>query len=276
MPPEISLLPAKERDELDILGKAFDLAVSPEGKVMVPNPARLYGGKKEITAFQKFINSKEMGGSTPISSPLFSKGGDYYEKVAARLANADDPADTADKLVNLLRANADPEHNVSDQGLLGQSDAALAKFKTAIAAAGTPEAKRKAIEDFCDTYSDHVVKNMIVGLQNGELFATTASLKPPASFASAIMGVLFVNSDAVEEMMDANFSDGEKATLKSDILGIATKELGVSKASLVSSGLGSFFGIGSGPDPEEIVKKAIIDDAKKNAGDNSYQVDIGV
>ena len=89
------------------------------------------------------------------------------------------------------------------------------------------------------------------------------------------MTVLFESSAAVDKMMRENFTTEETTAIRNDILGIATGELGVSKASLVGSGLSSFFGF-KGPDPEEIVKQAIINDAKKMAGDKSYQVDIGV
>ncbi len=266
--------PPQQRDELDIIGKAFDFACSPEGKAMVPVPDNMHWhGKTEMTAYQKFIFSEEMGGKTLMTSPFYRKGGEYYEKVATRLGNAEAPGAEVDIIVNMLKANADIEHNVMDKGILGEVDKAVPKFKAAIAAAKTPEDKRKAIDDFCDVYSGLAVRQMVGNLQHGENFLVTAKIKPPSTFSSAIMSVLFVNSDAVDEMMDGNFTNDEKSALRSDIANIATSELNVSKAKLVGSVFGSFFG---GEDPETVVKKAIINDAKTMAGDKSYQVDIGV
>ncbi len=268
--------PPKERDELDIIGKLFDFECSPEGKEIVPNTTSSYGGLKKITRFQKYIVSNEIGGSSLKWSPMYAKGGEYYEKVSARLANAADPAAAAEKLTDMIHANADPEHNISDRAILKDLENALTTFKQAIASADTPVKKTAAIDAFCEMYCQHAVTQILANLQIGEMIAATTKINPPATFASAIMRTLFANSDAVDDMLNANFTNDDKSTIRSDVLSIATKELNVSKASLVSSGLGSFFGIGNGPDPEEIVMEAIIKDSMKMGGDQSYQIDIGV
>jgi len=262
--------PAKQRDELDIVGKAFDVCCSAEGQKIVKEPDNIfYQNAENITAFQKYIISNELGGESVMQSDIYEKNGAYYEKVAQRLKEAANPSEEAAKLVAILRSHTDSEHDDQDKYLLADVTDALNQFEP------KPENKNAEIKAFCDVYCRSVVQ-LISKMQMGERDIVTTKLNPPATFASAIMGVLFDNSDAVDSMMNDNFTDAEKSAIKDDVLDIATKELNVSKASLVSSGLGAFFGIGNGPDPEEIVMDAIINDAKQMGGDKSYQVDIGV
>ena len=66
-------------------------------------------------------------------------------------------------------------------------------------------------------------------------------------------------SDAAEEMIDDNFSLGEKGKIMGSMKVISMKELGA--------------GLFAGP---QTIMNAIIDDTKKLGGDDSYQIDIGV
>ena len=276
-------LPAKERDELDIVGKAFDISCSAEGQKIVQKPENIfiYQDVENITAFQKYIVSDEMGGENVTHSGIYEKNGTYYEKVAQRLKDAENPAAEADKLVGFLRSHADPEHSDNDKFLLEDLTGSIEQFKQAIAAADTPDKKIAAIEAFCDVYC-RIVAQFISNMQHGEKDSVTTKLNPPATFASAIMSVLFDNSDAVNTMMDANFTNEEKEAIRNDVKHIATSELNVSTGKLYASGLfgnllnmDSFFGM-EVKGADEIVMDAIIEDAKKMGGDKSYQVDIGV
>ena len=266
----------KVRDELDILGKVFDYACSPDGKKLVDNEDRLFNHRMEkITGFAKFMYSEEIGGRNLVHSDYYTRDGEYGKKVVARLAGSNDPIAEAGKLIDMLRANTDPENILADNANLSNLDKHFAKFKKDYAAADTPEKKTAAINQFADDYGG-VIASLMCGIQNSELLIATTKIEPPHTFASAIMGTLFLNYGAVNTMMEQNFSDEERSKLRSDVLSIATGELEVSKASLVGSGLGSLFGIGKGPSPEELVINAIVKDTMKNAGDDSYQVDIGV
>ena len=276
-------LPAKQRDDLDIIGKAFDIGCSAEGQKIIqkPNNIFIYQNAEKITAFQKYIVSDELGGVNVMHSGIYKENGAYYEKVAQRLKEAANPSAEADKLVATLCSHADPEHNENDRILLELVTKARDQFKQAIADADTPAKKTAAIKAFCDAYCRFVTQ-FISKMQSGERDIVTTKLDPPATFASAIMGVLFDNSDAVNTMMDANFTEEEKTAIRKDVTNIATSELNVNSGKLYASG---FFGNLLNMDSifgkeikgaDEIVMDAIIEDAKKMGGDKSYQVDIGV
>ncbi len=261
--------PKQDRDELDLLGKAYDVAVSQEGKNLVPNPDDLFdAGAENITFYQQFLHSEEMGGNVPKNAPMFNKGGTYYNKLMERLTGAANPVTEAENLVNIIVDHTDREHNITDQGNLENLNLTLNNLRTRLAAAKTDQQKQEAYDDFCDSYCE-ILAMMISNLQIAEMYSVIFPRKTPATFASAVMGVLFESSDAVDQMLEQNFTEAERGTLKKDIVHIATSELNVSAGSLI----GSIFGFGNG---EQMIKDAIINDAKQMAGDDSYQIDIGV
>ena len=86
------------------------------------------------------------------------------------------------------------------------------------------------------------------------MIRTYETAEKPSSFANAVMTTLMDNFDA----LSSTFADS-KARLLVDVKAISMKELG----------LGFFAG-------EQTIVKAVKDDALKMAGDDSYQIDIGV
>ena len=96
------------------------------------------------------------------------------------------------------------------------------------------------------------------GIQENEsqlvMMRTYETVEKPSSFANAVMSTLMDNFDALSD----TFADS-RARLLIDVKAISMKELG----------LGLFSG-------EQATITAIQDDATKMAGDDSYQIDIGV
>ncbi|MBR4612912.1 MAG: hypothetical protein IKO40_09380 [Kiritimatiellae bacterium] len=272
---------AEPRDELDLLGKMFDLAASPEGQQEVENEDDIfYDDRETITHYQQVLFSEELGGLSPQMSPVFKKNGSYYNQVVTRLNTVADPVAEATRLVAMLFGHTDPEHNEADADALHHNlDPSLETFRNAFAAAKTPEEKTAAIETFALAFSTGT-RQLLGSIKGNEMMVGATKIKPPASFASAIMGVLFASSDAVEEMVNANFTKAEKLSLMSSITGIATSELNVGKAamakSVANSLLPSFLQAQDVPSPDELVTDAIVEDSKQMGGDDSYQVDVGV
>ena len=133
----------------------------------------------------------------------------------------------------------------------------LEKLRTGLAAAQTPDAKAKALKDYAASYT-RAVKAVMDGIVENEQqlvsMRTFETTQKPASFANAVMSTLMDNFDA----LSTTFANS-KAKLMIDVKAISMKELG----------LGLFAG-------EQTIVKAVKDDALKMAGDDSYQIDIGV
>ena len=99
--------PAPQRDELDLLGIALDFRTSAEGQVRVDddNETLSYhhpdGTPFQISAFLHHLGTEGFGGFSFEDAP-FQTNGAYYNKVLARLTNAQDPAEEARKLTDSL------------------------------------------------------------------------------------------------------------------------------------------------------------------------------
>ena len=204
--------PAPQRDELDLLGIALDFRTSAEGQVRVDddNETLSYhhpdGTPFQISAFLHHLGTEGFGGFSFEDAP-FQTNGAYYNKVLARLTNAQDPAEEARKLTDMFAASADLEHNKANKSYVLTLNEAVEKIKNA-----------------------------------------------PKSFASALMGILTDNFDALSN----TFADSTGRLLV-DVKSISMNELG----------LGLFSG-------QQATIDAIKKDARDMPGENSYQVDIGV
>ena len=257
----VSQPPDPPRDELDILGMAMDFRASPEGKVLVDDDETVVGLQKngkdvQISAFCHSLTVEGFGGYS-IEEGALNAGGSYHTKFVDRIMKAADPAVEGTKLRDMLRANVDTARDTNLGTYLNEVDAALAKFKTEIGKAGTPEEKTAAAKAYASQYCA-MVKQIFQTIQNfeGQLvdMRTNESVEKPSSFANAIMTTLMNNFD----MLSNTFADS-RTRLMADVYTITSSEL---KA-------GWFAG-------EDTRVQAIKDDALKMAGDDSYQIDIGV
>ena len=257
----VSAPPDPPRDELDILGMAMDFRASPEGKVLVDDDETVVGLAKDgkdvqISAFCHHLSAEGFG-EYSLEEGALNAGGSYYTRFVNRVQNAADPAVEARKLRDMLKANVDTERDKILGTWLTEVDTALATFETEIAAADTPEKKTAAVNKYASQYCS-MVKQIFQTIQNSEgqlvHMRTFESVEKPSSFANAIMTTLMNNFD----MLSNTFADS-KTRLMADVYTITSSEL---KA-------GWFAG-------EDTRVQAIKDDALKMAGDDSYQIDIGV
>ena len=252
--------PAGPRDEMDFIGPLLDLKFSKAGHKIVSNdnPIIMRGNKK-ITAFQKRLFSNELGGINGRNSPTLRERGEYFEKCRDRLAKAANPVAEARRLVDLLRPYANPENPLdSNNEEVANASRSADRFEKELAAAQTQEAKAKAIRSFVKDYCG-AVAFFLVNLKRQENALVDFQIDPPNSFASAVMGVLFGSSDAVEAMIDNNFTTVERASL---VLSVKTK-------SITELHLAPWAG-------QDTIINAIIEDSQSMGGDTSYKVDIGV
>ena len=258
--------PAPQRDELDILGMAIDFRMSPEGQARQEDDkeqvgiAHADGTPFQVSAFHHRLGEDGFGGfSFENSMRTFKEGGEYYNKLHARVANAQNPANEARKLADMLIANADAEHNAATQSYLLTLNEAIAGLESA----DTPEKKTKAVRLFAQQYCQ-VLNAIFTGMDGTESsLAEYRSLEEtgniqPKSFASAIMDILM---DQLDAMMDTTFTS-VKGDLIKDITSIGSKELNLSYWSMFT-------------DQEGTIRK-FKKDSLKMAGDDSYQIDIGV
>ena len=171
------------------------------------------------------------------------------------MTNAQNPAEEARKLTDMFAASADIEHNKLLESYLLTLNEAVEKIKSA----KTEDEKTAAVESFAFTYSD-TIRPVLQAMENTEnSLAELRSLEDygkiqPKSFASALMGILMDNFDA----LSGTFADS-RFKLMFDVKSISMNELGL--------------GILSG---EADTVAAIKKDARDMPGENSYQVDIGV
>jgi hypothetical protein len=217
---------------------------------------RKNGEDVQISAFCHSLTVEGFGGYS-IEEGALNAGGSYHTKFVDRIMKAADPAVEGTKLRDMLRANVDTARDKLLGTYLDDVDAALAKFKTEIGKADTPEKKTAAAKAYASRYCA-MVKQIFQTIQNseGQLvdMRTNESVEKPSSFANAIMTTLMNNFD----MLSETFADS-KTRLMADVYTITSSEL---KA-------GWFAG-------EDERVQAIKDDALKMAGDDSYQIDIGV
>ena len=256
--------PAPERDELDIFGMAFDYRTSPEGRQKVEDDEEAAGVVKngkpvQISSyFHRLTDGTGFGGFPLDSGATLMAGGPYYNKVLDRLEKSADPAAEARRLQEMLKANLDIEHNASFASRMGILEGEMfASLRTDLANAQTPEARTQALKSYALQYTA-AVKFVMDSIQESEqqlvMIRTYETAEKPSSFANAVMTTLMDNFDA----LSSTFADS-KARLLVDVKAISMKELG----------LGFFAG-------EQTIVKAVKDDALKMAGDDSYQIDIGV
>ena len=255
--------PAPERDDLDILGMAFDFRATAEGHVLVDddndqvgvtNPD---GTPAKISAFHHHLTDEGFGGIPLADSSAFRPGGAYHAKVVERLSNVADPVNEAKAIVEKFKANVNMEDIQQSSILLSAEEAVDTLAKDLADAKDDPEAKKKAIAKFAGTYSAGY--NAILSQcqeAESQLVQTRIyeTIERPRAFAYAIVTTLLDNFATLE----TTFAD-QKAKIVSDVYFITSNEL---KA-------GWFAG------PESRIQ-SIKDDAKKMAGDGSYKVDIGV
>ena len=252
--------PAPQRDELDLLGIALDFRTSAEGQVRVDddNETLSYhhpdGTPFQISAFLHHLGTEGFGGFSFEDAP-FQTNGAYYNKVLARLTNAQDPAEEARKLTDMFATSADLEHNKANKSYVLTLNEAVEKIKNA----KTDVEKTAAVKSFALQYGS-IINSICMAMQATEGVVVElreleeAGKIQPKSFASALMGILTDNFDALSN----TFADSTGRLLV-DVKSISMNELG----------LGLFSG-------QQATIDAIKKDARDMPGENSYQVDIGV
>jgi hypothetical protein len=247
--------PGEQRDELDLIGKIFDVFLSDEGKELVPASDNAPKGKK-IPRYAKILNSQEYGGVSKPTSKMFKKDGIYMGKVVSRLTAAEDPIAAATKLVETLKGHLDLECSVGDKDNNKRLTDALEQLKTEYAKAKTDEDKQNAFKDFANEYTSSV-QTVLSATSISLSIGRETKLDRPKLFANAITSILFENFNTVKQ----NFSVGDQLTLGSNASNIAYNELKLGYWESFSA---------------DKVVQAIIEDSNKMGGDKSYQVDIGV
>ena len=243
--------PAPQRDELDLLGRFFDVFASKDGKKIVKHNGQ------EVPQYIKTLDSKEFGGDDGWmrrDSKTFEPGtGIYTVKVRERIAGAADPLAEVEKLVTTLRMHADTEHNKFSEAAMTPFNGHYAELKKALADAKTPDAKKAAIQNFANAYSE-AVANVLDSMATQLSEINTRTYKRPTTFAKGLTDVLLGNFDALKKMLTAE----EQGALQKDTLALAFSEFGIWI-----------------PTPEKVLA-AMREDAKKSAGEKDYKIDIGV
>jgi hypothetical protein len=256
--------PLPERDELDIIGMAFDYRTSPEGRAKVEDDIEAAGvavnGKpvKISSYFHRISDNVGFGGFSLEGGEDLGTGGPYYNKVMDRLEKSADPLAEARKLKDMLKASLDIEHNAGFASRISAiEDMDLPKLEADLAAANTPEDKTKALKMFATRYT-MAVKSLLDSITESEqqlvMMRTYETVEKPSSFANAAISTIMDNFDALFETFEKS-----KPRLVFDVKKISMSELG----------LGLLAG-------EQTTINAIKEDARKMAGDDSYQIDIGV
>ena len=237
--------PAPKRDELDVIGRAFDFFATEDAKKMVANNDRLGNGlPDEITAFHKFL--------------IDNKPGDAYRsRVAERLINAADPKAEARRLVEMLSRHLDAGRNVNNEVAKENIDRALEDFLREIDENGGAN-RIEAIAKFAIAYVNQGVIPTFQAVRDAMAYVARTEINPPKTFASALVNLLLDNFDAMQGVF--SMADGLKVYADAKL--IARNELG---QYLWSS--------------KEAVMAAMKKDAKDTAADtdtSSYRIDIGV
>jgi len=257
--------PQQKRDELDIFGMAFDYRTSAEGRVKVEDDNSAAGIMKDgkpvdiSSYFHRLTDDVGFGGFSLENSRDLQPNGKYYTKVNERLTQAQDPVAEARKLNDMLRANLDLEHNdtFADRVNMLENEFLPKLQEDLEKAQGNAEARAKAINTYAMQYTSGVKFFMDSIQQNEEMFVsmrTYETVEKPSSFANAVMTTIMDNFDALSD----TFEDS-RTRLIADVFSITSNELKT----------GWFAG-------EATRVQAVKDDALKMAGDDSYQVDIGV
>jgi len=245
-------LPPPQRDELDLVGKAFDVYTSAEGRAIEKDK---FG--KDVPAYLRLLNAEEFGGRNKNMSEMFKEDGSYTRRVADRVGKAQNPVATASGLVATLVRHLDQEHgDILAKSYVENLEAALKKLEDDYAKAGTAEAKDAAVKAFACDYAI-TVRDTVQSMSIYLLQASSLKINEPSTFASAVTDVLFDSFDALTDGLD----DGDKKALLSDAHSVATGELNLNFMSALW--------------PPNVVE-AIVNDAKNLGGDGDYQIEIGV
>jgi hypothetical protein len=155
----------------------------------------------------------------------------------------------------MFAASADLEHNKANKSYVLTLNEAVEKIKNA----KTDVEKTAAVKSFALQYGS-IINSICMAMQATEGVVVElreleeAGKIQPKSFASALMGILTDNFDALSN----TFADSTGRLLV-DVKSISMNELG----------LGLFSG-------QQATIDAIKKDARDMPGENSYQVDIGV
>ena len=254
---------APARDELNILGMAFDFRSSADGKVPVEDDESVVGLVKNgvsvpISAYCHALTVEGFGGHS-IEDGTFRPDGSYHTAVMNRIANAENPVEAAKDAIGILKAHLNARHIAASNASLIETleKDAMNALSADLGKADTPEEKSDAISAFATKYCS-IIKLILSSLQTDEgqllTMRTYETVEGPSSFANAVMTTLMDNFDALSTTFAA-----DEGTLKKDVYFITSGEL---KA-------GYFAG-------QEARLEVIKEDTRKMAGDDSYQIDIGV
>lgn len=259
------LPPDHQRDKLDFIGRLMDMNRTPEGK--------------EIVEYDDFMmppdEIEENGGSTIIELPasvktildaaygnvnLSDSKHQYFQQLLNELKTANDPVAVAERAINLYKSHLNAETDIQAFNILARL---LADFKANIANA-QGEYRDAVILDFTKKFlgTMHLTIRGMAG--TAREFVKIDISGDTKSFSGVVMSTLFDGGDAMEKMFQKNFTAKESGALKADALGIAGKELGVNII------------FGNPLTLADRVQDAIVEDTRKQAGDNSYQINVGV
>ena len=266
-------------DPLDFIGEILHFSKTPEGAKLVDlenpmyDPAAPEGDPDRIqfwTVPAFVVKMQDLGAMNMQKNPLLNRNGEYQTKIRTSLQNAPDKVAEAKRICELFKRHLD---TVLSAQLRRNLDDFAATFERNWNAAKSEEAQAAAIDTFAMSYATATRQEMSTQ-SNSYQSIYTGKYEAPPTFAKVVMGMLFNGAAAAQKMFDKNFSTLDKLNLGLDAKSIATKELGVSTASLAKTLLPSF--MYSGPSADEIILSAISKDAEKMGGDKSYQIDIGV
>ena len=256
-----------ERDELDYLGRAFDLFASPAGRAPVLSRSLPDGtlvpvapdaphepGDRMRPGWDVLLRSPAFGSGNKNETNVFKPGQDYSNKVFARLDGAQDPAAEAAKLVAAFERNADGAHNAFGAAYAEGARTSLAALRAALQAAGGDAGRKAAaLRAFADAFAE--VEGRMLRLFDANL-RTPPAKTPPTAFAGAITDVLFDNFTVLKDAL--GFIDG--LAMYGNVHNIVNNELHVQVGYRDSDGL----------------VDAIKQNAQEVRGDKDYAIDIGV
>ena len=165
----------------------------------------------------------------------------------------------AEKLCEMLRKHLDVPRNIRDRFIMERIDETIGAFRREIFAAGdNADQKAQAIQKFANNYYHKCVKGALANLLEAETYLLNTPIKPPKTFASALVTLLLDNFDATEDA----FTEADGFKIGIDAKAISIKELG---ASILAS--------------KETIKNKMKEDATRTAVDtdtSSYRIDIDV
>ena len=245
-------------DEFDLYGQVLSYSLTEEGRISVTE----MDDDEEITVpqFHKKIREIYGGGSTSASTcKNFNKGGDYYEKLFARISKGSNPLEEAEKIQNLLLGHLDLKNSENDRGIRDTLVKSMDSFKEQIQKAGDdPKLKEQAIHSFTKSFC--VSQGYAINFLMTDNLDTT-KIKAPASFANVIMSTFFDDVDVAMDIINKKFKS-DSSTLKNSVIKEGGK-LGVGMLDIFTKGIDYLF-------------EKIKDSTMKMGGDDSYQIDIGI